>query len=95
MEKTYNPRIVEDRIYAMWEEGGYFRADVDRDREPFCIVIPPPNVTGQLHMGHALDETYQDILRGGAGCRDIVVFRYGSRGLHPGPRRRPYSGDRG
>jgi valyl-tRNA synthetase len=62
VEKTYNPRIVEDRIYAMWEEGGYFRADVDRDREPFCIVIPPPNVTGQLHMGHALDETYQDIL---------------------------------
>lgn len=62
MEKTYNPKAVEDRIYAMWEENGYFRAEVDTSKEPFCIVIPPPNVTGQLHMGHALDETLQDIL---------------------------------
>lgn len=62
MEKTYNPQAVEDRLYAMWEEKGYFRAEVNPDKEPFCIVIPPPNVTGQLHMGHALDETMQDIL---------------------------------
>lgn len=62
MDKVYNPREVEDRIYAFWENNGYFRAEVEPDKEPFCIVIPPPNVTGQLHMGHALDETYQDIL---------------------------------
>ena len=62
MDKVYNPREVEDRIYAFWEDNGYFRTEVEPDKEPFCIVIPPPNVTGQLHMGHALDETYQDIL---------------------------------
>ena len=62
MEKTYNPKAVEDRIYEEWEEKGYFRAEVNPDKDPFCIVIPPPNVTGQLHMGHALDETLQDIL---------------------------------
>lgn len=59
---TYNPQEVEARWYSEWEASGYFHAEVDFDREPFCIVIPPPNVTGQLHMGHALDETYQDIL---------------------------------
>jgi valyl-tRNA synthetase len=62
VEKTYNPKAVEDRIYEEWEEKGYFRAEVNPDKDPFCIVIPPPNVTGQLHMGHALDETLQDIL---------------------------------
>lgn len=60
--KTYNPKDVEDKWYAHWEQQGYFHAEVDPEKEPFCIVIPPPNVTGQLHMGHALDETYQDIL---------------------------------
>ena len=60
--KTYNPKEVEDKWYAHWEKNGYFHAEVEADKEPFCIVIPPPNVTGQLHMGHALDETYQDIL---------------------------------
>ncbi len=62
MPTTYNPQEVEKRWYGEWEARGYFHAEVDPDREPFCIVIPPPNVTGQLHMGHALDETYQDIL---------------------------------
>ena len=60
--KTYNPAEVEDRIYQDWVENEYFRADPDPKKEPFTIVIPPPNVTGQLHMGHALDETLQDIL---------------------------------
>lgn len=60
--KTYDPAQVEDRLYSEWVEKGYFHAEVDKDKKPFTIVIPPPNVTGQLHMGHALDETLQDIL---------------------------------
>jgi len=60
--KTYDPAQVEDRLYKTWTEKGYFHAEPDPDKEPFTIVIPPPNVTGQLHMGHALDETLQDIL---------------------------------
>ena len=62
LNKTYNPKDVEDRLYAQWVENGYFTPKIDPDKKPFTIVIPPPNVTGQLHMGHALDETLQDIL---------------------------------
>ena len=62
LEKTYDPRGIEDRIYRRWEEKKYFHAEVDHSKTPFTIVIPPPNITGQLHMGHALDETMQDIL---------------------------------
>ena len=62
LEKTYDPRQVEDRIYDFWIEGDYFSVKPDPDKKPYTIVIPPPNVTGQLHMGHALDETMQDIL---------------------------------
>ncbi len=62
LAKTYNPNEVEDRIYKFWLDGNYFHAEVDEDKKPFTIVIPPPNITGQLHMGHALDETLQDIL---------------------------------
>ena len=62
LEKQYNPKNVEDRIYAKWVEKKYFHAEVDRKKKPYTIVIPPPNITGQLHMGHALDETLQDIL---------------------------------
>ena len=62
IEKTYDPKKVEDRIYNDWVENKYFEAKVDPSKKPFTIVIPPPNVTGQLHMGHALDETLQDIL---------------------------------
>ena len=62
LAKTYNPAEVEDRIYQDWVENEYFKAVPDSSKEPFTIVIPPPNVTGQLHMGHALDETLQDIL---------------------------------
>ncbi len=60
MDKTYNPGSFEDEIYREWEEEGCFRAERDDDKVPFTIVMPPPNITGQLHMGHALDETYQD-----------------------------------
>ncbi|MBW7997307.1 MAG: valine--tRNA ligase [Candidatus Glassbacteria bacterium] len=62
MDKQYDPGVVEDRWYRYWEEREYFRADVDSGRETYTIVIPPPNVTGVLHMGHALNETIQDIL---------------------------------
>ncbi|MCI7685108.1 MAG: valine--tRNA ligase [Baileyella intestinalis] len=62
LSKTYDPKAFEDRIYEMWEDTGSFNADVDRDKKPFTIVMPPPNITGQLHMGHALDQTLQDIL---------------------------------
>ncbi len=60
--KNYNPAEFEDKLYNEWMEKGYFHAEADETKEPFTIVIPPPNVTGQLHMGHALDETLQDIL---------------------------------
>ena len=62
LEKNYNPSEIEDRLYHKWEEKKYFHAEVDRSKKPFTIVMPPPNVTGQLHMGHALDNTMQDIL---------------------------------
>ena len=62
MNKTYNPAEIEDRLYQKWMDKKYFHAEVDRDRKPFTIVMPPPNITGQLHMGHALDNTLQDIL---------------------------------
>ena len=60
--KNYSPNEVEDKIYEKWLNNGYFTPEIDKNKEPFTIVIPPPNVTGQLHMGHALDETLQDIL---------------------------------
>ncbi len=62
LSKTYDPKDIEDRLYKKWEDNGYFHAEVDRSRKPFTIVMPPPNITGQLHMGHALDNTMQDIL---------------------------------
>ena len=62
LAKTYDPKGLEDRLYKNWEEKGYFHAEVDRSKKPFTIVMPPPNITGQLHMGHALDNTMQDIL---------------------------------
>ena len=62
LAKNYNPAEFEDRLYSEWCDKGYFKPDPDEKKKPFSIVIPPPNVTGQLHMGHALDETLQDIL---------------------------------
>ena len=62
LPKVYDPSTVEKRIYDMWQTGGYFKGVIDPDKKPFSIVMPPPNVTGQLHMGHALDSTLQDIL---------------------------------
>ncbi len=62
LEKSYNPSSFEDRIYDFWMKGNYFHAEADPDKKPYTIVMPPPNITGQLHIGHALDETLQDIL---------------------------------
>ncbi|MCR1841798.1 valine--tRNA ligase [Murimonas intestini] len=62
LAKTYDPKGIEDRLYEKWMNKKYFHAEVDRSKKPFTIVMPPPNVTGQLHMGHALDNTMQDIL---------------------------------
>lgn len=62
LAKTYDPKGIEDKLYRKWLEKKYFHAEVDRSRKPFTIVMPPPNITGQLHMGHALDNTMQDIL---------------------------------
>ncbi len=62
LAKLYDPKEFEDRIYKYWNDNGCFRAEIDREKKPYTIVIPPPNITGQLHMGHALDETLQDIL---------------------------------
>ncbi len=62
LPKVYEPQAVEKKIYAFWEKGGYFKGVIDPEKKPFSIVMPPPNVTGQLHMGHALDATLQDIL---------------------------------
>ncbi len=62
LAKTYDPKGIEERLYQKWETNGYFRAKADKSKKPFTIVMPPPNITGQLHMGHALDNTMQDIL---------------------------------
>ena len=62
LSKTYNPAEIESRLYDKWMNKKYFKAQMDRSKKPFTIVMPPPNITGQLHMGHALDNTMQDIL---------------------------------
>ena len=62
LEKNYNPVDIETRLYNKWQEKKYFHAEIDKNKKPFTIVMPPPNITGQLHMGHALDNTMQDIL---------------------------------
>ena len=75
LAKTYDPSGIEDRLYQKWLDKKYFHAEVDHSKTPFTIVIPPPNITGQLHMGHALDNTMQDILSQPARRR---VLRAGS-----------------
>ena len=62
LAKTYDPKGIEERLYTKWMDNGYFHAKVNPDKKPFTIVMPQPNITGQLHMGHALDNTMQDIL---------------------------------
>ena len=62
LDKTYNPKNFEDRLYEKWKENGYFKGIIDKNKKPFTIVMPPPNVTGNLHLGHAMNNTVQDIL---------------------------------
>ena len=75
--KNYNPAEFEDKLYNEWVEKGYFHAEVDKDKKPFTIVIPPPNVTGQLHMGHALTKHFRIFLSDTRECK--VTVRYGFR----------------
>ena len=85
LETTYNPKEIESKLYEKWCENKYFHAEVDRSRKPFTTVMPPPNITGKLHMGHALDNTLQDILiRWDRPCGDL----YRSKGYQPVERRR-------
>ena len=62
LSKTYNPHEFESKIYKEWEQKGYFTPEIDSKKTPFTIVIPPPNITGQLHMGHALNNSIQDAI---------------------------------
>ena len=62
MQTTYNPKEFEERIYSEWMEGKYFHAAIDKKKVPFTVMMPPPNITGRLHMGHAMDETMQDVI---------------------------------
>ena len=62
LAKNFDPSAIEERLYETWMKRKYFHTEVDRSKKPYCIVMPPPNITGQLHMGHALDNTMQDIL---------------------------------
>ena len=62
LEGKYNPKDFEENLYQRWEENGYFKPSMDKNKKPYCIMMPPPNVTGKLHMGHALDGTIQDVL---------------------------------
>lgn len=62
LEKQYNPSKIEGEIYEKWEKGGYFKPEINKDGKPFTIIMPPPNITGKLHIGHAFDDTLQDIL---------------------------------
>ena len=82
LAKQYDPADVEDRTYKFWVDGGYFHAEVNEGKKPYTIVIPPPNITGQLHMGHALDNTLQDILirwRRMQGFEALWAPRHGPR----------------
>ena len=62
LEGKYNPQEFEEELYEKWEKNGYFKPNMDKTKQPYCIMMPPPNVTGKLHMGHALDDTIQDVL---------------------------------
>ena len=62
LNDKFNPKDFETKLYEKWEENGYFKPSMDKTKKSYCIMMPPPNVTGKLHMGHALDDTIQDIL---------------------------------
>ena len=70
LEKNYDPKNFEDRIYKDWEENGYFTPEIDENKEPFTIVMPPPNVTGNLHLGHAMNMEENEWLLSSMGSRN-------------------------
>lgn len=74
LSKTYNPKDFESRLYSEWVEKGYFKSSPNPNKKPFTIMLPPPNITGQLHMGHALDHTLQDILIDGSVWTDMKLY---------------------
>ena len=85
IRKAYSPAEVEDKIYQRWQERGYFHARPNPDKKPYSIVMPPPNITGQLHMGHGLDNTIQDAIirldvykRQAEGCRFLHIILQGN-----------------
>lgn len=83
MEKTYNPQDIEQPLYEHWEKQGYFKPNGDESKESFCIMIPPPNVTGSLHMGHAFQQTIMDTMiryQRMQGKKHPVAGRYRPRG---------------
>jgi len=79
LPKTYDPQAIEAKWYDWWKQRGFFRAEAEWGGQPYTIVIPPPNVTGILHMGHALNETIQDVMIRPSACR--ASTRCGCRGL--------------
>lgn len=87
LNKTYDPKDIEDRLYKKWEDNGYFHAEVDRSKKPFTIVMPPPNITGQLHMGHALDNTMQVSLSDTRECRATMHSGSREQTTHPSQQR--------
>ena len=81
LEKNYNPQEIEGRLYEKWMDAGYFHAEVDRSKKPFTIVMPPPNITGQLHMGHAFKNTDKGVGRKKSHeCRQVSLTPPGKLG---------------
>lgn len=82
LKEKYNPKDFEEELYQRWEEKGYFKPSMDKTKENYCIMMPPPNVTGKLHMGHALDDTIQDILIRFKECKDITHYGFQVQTIH-------------
>ena len=87
LAKTYDPKAIEEKLYEKWCENKYFHAEVDRSRKPFTTVMPPPNITGKLHMGHALDNTLQDILIRYKRMEGYNALWVRERTMRPSPRK--------
>ncbi len=91
LNKTYDPKEFESRLYDEWMEKGYFASKPNKDKKPFTIMMPPPNITGQLHMGHALDHTLQDVLIRWKRMQGCETLWLPNRTVTYGARIRPYT----
>lgn len=76
LDGSYNPNEFEEELYDEWEKNGYFKPNMKEGAKSYCIVMPPPNVTGKLHMGHALDAAIQDFLIRYKECKDLILFGF-------------------